>query len=681
MASLALLMPIANAAQDNAEFNPVVVYGAGFGEPVEQALPQTEVISNVQIRKSGLNTVGDILEKVGNVYMRQDLSGNMNTSPDIRGYGATASNNTVILIDGVKISQNEQAPARIWNVPVEAIDHIEIIRGSSSVLYGEGATSGVINIITNKQKDNIGVVSVGAGSYGTYTTNAYASKNLDNLKISVFGKTVNSNGYRDQSSSNLRSGGINLDYQVQNNLLLGFKYGEDKNYTLLPGYLTLTKYAQNPTQAQSALTSLYNDQAVNSTGRGKLTSAYLKYRESDSEYLLDVSRRDSSTDYFNTSWYEDDLYKSRQDAINAKVKLSNFLLQSNTAIFGMGAAHSYRNNSSNALENASWYQLAGLASIGFTSQNSNAYFVQDDWKLTDIDRVTVGYRKEYFRQNASSIGTDLNYATPYTQLQSGKNDLNAYEFQYSRELSKGINNYIKFGQSYRLPNVDDLSGHCGYQLSCSTGLILNPQVNKDLEVGSVYNVGSNRGYLKLYRSIITNEILFDKSSSGELGYNVNVPKSKRQGVEVSNSYKYNNDLSVNSSVNLIDAVFLTDTFGAMTGVNGKRISGTPNYVLGLGFDYSIDAHNALSWKTRVVGNQYSQGDNANLYKLGSYSVTDLSYRWSEKNWSLTANVNNIFDKKYFDTSILAASNSSARPYVVYPNFNRNFMLTAKYSFE
>lgn len=668
LASLALLAPIANAAQESPELNPIIVYGVGFGEPLAQALPQTEVITRNQIQKSGLNTVGDILEKLGNVFMRQDGNGNMNPSPDIRGYGATSDNNTVVLLDGVRISQNEQAPARISNIPVEAIDHIEIIRGAASVLYGEGGTSGVINIITNSQKENIGVVSMGAGSYNTYTSNAYLSRQLNALKLTVFGKTADSDGYRDQSSSKLRSGGIYLDYALSGNLSMGVKYIEDKNYSLLPGSLDLTRYANSPRWAQYDLSQI--SEPSNSDVKSQLTSMYGKYRQGDYEYIFDASRRDGDTKFLHTdNWgsHNQSSYVSRQDSISGRLKISNYLWASNVLIAGFSTMSSYRNNSS-------YDNYYFSSSSSYSTQNGNALFVQDDFRFTNVDRATLGYRKEFFRQEMTANwgGND--------SIQNRRKNLDAYEIQYSRDIMREVTNYIKYGQSYRMPNVDDTNKYDQCASSCFGKYLLNPQINRDLEIGSSYKVGAYRGYLKLYRSLIRDEVIFDIASY-QVGGNINASKTRRQGVEIFNAYQLSNQLVFNVGANWVDAKFMTNTLTSTlgevsSGYYGKRVSGTPNYILGLGLDYLVNSANLLSWKTRIVGNQYSQGDNLNTIRLGSYSVTDLSYRLTHKNLAIIANLNNVFDRKYFDSAIFY--NSS---YVVYPNFARNFMLTAKYSFD
>ena len=156
IAASLFMLASATHAQQNSDLQPVTVYGSRFQETIQNALPQTTIITATEIEKSGLTNVSEILQKLGNIPVKIDLRGGNNVSIDLRGYGDTADNNVVVLLDGVRLSEDEGAPARISIIPVEAIEHIEIHKGGSSVLYGNGATSGYINIITKKyNKDQI----------------------------------------------------------------------------------------------------------------------------------------------------------------------------------------------------------------------------------------------------------------------------------------------------------------------------------------------------------------------------------------------------------------------------------------------------------------------------------------------------------------------------------------------
>jgi iron complex outermembrane receptor protein len=54
----------------------------------------------------------------------------------------------VIMVDGVRLNENELASSVLSTIPIDTVERIEIVRGGSSVLYGEGATGGVIQIVT-----------------------------------------------------------------------------------------------------------------------------------------------------------------------------------------------------------------------------------------------------------------------------------------------------------------------------------------------------------------------------------------------------------------------------------------------------------------------------------------------------------------------------------------------------
>jgi len=158
----------------------VLIYASRFEEPVENSLPQTFIITDREIQKSGFSNVSEVLQKIGGLTVRQNLDGSTNGVIDIRGFGDAADNNVLVLLDGVRLSENEQASARTSLIPLEAIDHIEIMRGGNSVLYGDGATGGTINIVTKSNLNDLTVVSAGLGSYSTIQSSVFhARKNND----------------------------------------------------------------------------------------------------------------------------------------------------------------------------------------------------------------------------------------------------------------------------------------------------------------------------------------------------------------------------------------------------------------------------------------------------------------------------------------------------------------------
>src|SRR3569623_2712169 len=100
----------------------------------------------------------------------------------IRG---TDSNHALGMSDGVKINPGTIGGAALQNISPEMIDHIEIVKGPRSSLYGSEAIGGVVNVITRRGSADgaQGNFAVGAGSYGTRTFSVGTHYGSDQLRV------------------------------------------------------------------------------------------------------------------------------------------------------------------------------------------------------------------------------------------------------------------------------------------------------------------------------------------------------------------------------------------------------------------------------------------------------------------------------------------------------------------
>jgi len=138
------------AAQVAQVLAPVVITGARFDADPALAPIGAIVIHAEDIQRAGVSDVNAAIRKIGGVYGRQSLDGSPDFSLDLRGFGSNSSQNMVIVLDGVRLSENELSNAILSTIPVDSVERIEITRGGASVLYGAGATGGVINIVTRR---------------------------------------------------------------------------------------------------------------------------------------------------------------------------------------------------------------------------------------------------------------------------------------------------------------------------------------------------------------------------------------------------------------------------------------------------------------------------------------------------------------------------------------------------
>ena len=110
----------------------------------------TTIINNKMIKKNSHLPLGKILSKFSGINFENLYSGvDVKSSVRMRGFGEQASRNILVLINGTRISDMTIAGANLSRISIESINKIEVIKGGTgSVLFGDGAVGGAINIIT-----------------------------------------------------------------------------------------------------------------------------------------------------------------------------------------------------------------------------------------------------------------------------------------------------------------------------------------------------------------------------------------------------------------------------------------------------------------------------------------------------------------------------------------------------
>ena len=130
-----------------AEDDVIVVDAEKIEQKIDDAVEQKKTITGDDIRKSGSKTVGDALKTLPDVTVSTATAGNANESVTMQGLG---NGYVKIMIDGVSVSTDISGSTPIFQIPVENIERIEVIKGADSVLYGSDAMGGVINIVTKR---------------------------------------------------------------------------------------------------------------------------------------------------------------------------------------------------------------------------------------------------------------------------------------------------------------------------------------------------------------------------------------------------------------------------------------------------------------------------------------------------------------------------------------------------
>jgi vitamin B12 transporter len=196
----------ASAQTASSELPPVVVTSTRQETPINQQLSDVTVIDREQIEQAGQSSLAELLGRQAGIEFTANGGPGTNTSVFIRGAN---SNQTVVLVDGVRIGSATSAPANFARLPLSQIERIEVLRGPASSLYGADAIGGVIQIFTRKGSGAPRVnASAGYGTYGTYEVNAGVQGGTDMISYNVQAGHYKTNGF---SSRRQGSAGYNPD--------------------------------------------------------------------------------------------------------------------------------------------------------------------------------------------------------------------------------------------------------------------------------------------------------------------------------------------------------------------------------------------------------------------------------------------------------------------------------------
>lgn len=258
LAQLALLNTAAHAQEKNRALDTVVVTATRSPKKLSETGRVVTVISADQINRSQGKSLPELLNTVpGITFSGANNAPGISSSVFLNG---ALTGNVLVLVDGFPVNNAGSIDGSydLNAFPLDQIDHIEILKGSSSTFYGSDAVAGVINIITKhakKQGLNTSVQLAG-GSYNTFKESAGIIGALKNTGIAVNLSNTDSRGFPAATDTtgkggfrnddfHQRSASVNLEQKVSDkfslngNLQTTYNYGhlpygaftDDKNYT------------------------------------------------------------------------------------------------------------------------------------------------------------------------------------------------------------------------------------------------------------------------------------------------------------------------------------------------------------------------------------------------------------------------------------------------------------------
>jgi iron complex outermembrane receptor protein len=666
---------------------PVIVTATRFEERYLDKPVNITVITAEDIRNSTAKTVPDLLSEQAGILIHDFFGNNAaTTAVDLRGFGITGTQNTLILLDGRRLADTDLSGVQWSAIPHAAIERIEIVRGSGAVLYGDGATTGVINIITRSPAKigNQGLLQGRAGSYDTVEGQLYANYFAGNLGLNFIGSNYRSNGYRDNNTNRQANFQAELRHLGERSDT-SLKIGTDNQGIRLPGGRLVqpsTGINLLETDRRGAATPLDWAQRV-----GNRAMFDWLYETGVGQFNLGIGYRDKEqTSYFDQNGFPD--FRIADLAVwsfSPRVKFPQPLGgMPNTLVAGFDWYRwDYRLRVSNS--RASITQPFNTVDA---IQESAAFYLHNTTQLTPRLTLVAGARGERYKIDANDF---FDPTAPGAAFGSGAPAGSQEDSEYAYELALRYQFAAQWaaigrlGRSYRYANVDEIYEFGGPPLFSREFQFLRPQTAQSYDVGIERRTTGGLLRATLFMIEVTDEIHLDIFSTG-IG-NTNIPPSRRRGLELEAQQSYGPSLRLAAGYTYTDAEFKE---GVLPGspftrqnvsIAGKAVPLVPRHKVNLNATWAFAPKWRLSALASYVGDQFMDNDEGNTLgtKIPSYTLADLKLAWQGGDWRLSAAVNNLFNEKYYNYAV--RSQVVPDRYNAYPLPERNFMVAAEFAFR
>jgi vitamin B12 transporter len=466
------------------ELLPIVVTASRAPVPAEDTLSDFVIISHEEIEQAVHSSLAELLQAQRGVQIDSyGGSGNI-SSVHLRG----ASNSQVVmLLDGVRIESSSTGGPILNLIPLSIVDHIEIVFGSQSTLYGANALGGVIQIFTKQGggKTQVGV-STGYGSFGTSQESAHFVGALDSdntMKLSLgftqekssgtntiaannnslpYGYPVNPTGYKRVGLNGL----FTLDW-MQNHQL-GLKVFSSSDQYQFPGsdgdsYYSLgSPYSSRINQGVNKFTSLSifsNDHIAHDWNSQLQITKVFNFSQ-----LIDPVAGFSTGSNDSNSMPEMDL--SWQNKINVGSDILQVILESR--VQSLSAQYSFDQSGCSSPASCDFYR----------------------------SRTTNSFATSYSLERGSHLMTVSIREDAITGFDGRTNGGVSYGYKFASAW-KAV---VDLSTGYRVPTYGDLY----YPYGSNPNLV--PEASRNHEIGLTYGSQSVNSRLFLFQNIVRNFI-------------------------------------------------------------------------------------------------------------------------------------------------------------------------------
>ncbi len=644
-------------AEENVDLSRIVVTASRLAQMDYHLTSDVSVIGQEDIKTSSAGTVAGILqERLGlNVY---DKSSPKTSLVDIRGFNDTATMNVLVLVNGRKVNSIDLSGADYLQVPLAAIERIEVIRGAASVLYGDNAVGGVVNIITKEGKGPL-TVRMGSeyGSFDQRRADTEISGSQKDLSYYLYSSYADAKGYR------VNSDVLNKDYDSR----FGWTLTDILKVELM------TSWHEDDYGLPGGL----NDTELQTLGRRG---------SADDQDFGSTKDRNVHLRLDATPWPEDldlghlvfDLSYRNRDSY-AEFAAYNFGTKRMIDTLGLNAKYTFNQEVLGHevdfvtgvdlydVDNDIWGSGSNSDDITISKNEFGAYV------FGEFEVVTDTFINAGTRYQRADYSFDQRSGTPNYEKQKADEQVSMVGVKH--EYAPGSNVHASVEQTFRFLATDEW-----YDTWSGLNTGLDHQKGLQYEVGLKHNLRDTTTIgITPYWIEIEDEIFFDPKS-GFFGSNSNYDTTRRLGIEL----EQRTNLLKLVEVDVLDRweVFTSYIYQEpefLKGANdGRQIPMVANNQWTAGTSFGFWEHYGFSVTGRYTGSRFAINDTLNeTAKVKPNIVVDTKLSYRQPDYQVYVAVDNIFGEKYF-SYVAKTVGSSVKDY--YPAPERTFRVGASILF-
>ena len=674
-----LLLSLGNLvhADEAADLGTIVVEASRSNDTVGDMNKDVNIITSEDIANSPDKSLPQLLSEVPGVEARVNSSVK-DTKIDMGGFGESSLSNVVVLMDGRRLNTPDLSGSDLSLIDLDSIDHIEVIQGAGTVLYGDNASGGVINIITKKGQENTKpsiTLTSEVDSYKGNKDGMNISGGLPKLTYQFDYDRQQTNNYRTFDNYWANDYNTRLNYNPTDIFGIDFSQGYHLDRYRLPGGISIGNYF-------STFRGVTID-GIDSVGRTGVNPFAIAYgTTSDSHFDLTPHLK------FDAGGSNGDLSlftSSRKSISNIVDPGSGFSTNYETESYEFQPKLILSTPLTDRLDNK---LTAGYDYIYYTEKRriNSPHSLED---VVDASEASQGVYlldelilDKHWLLNTGVRGAWAGYVFNQKQQTPTKFDRSATTEGYDGGVGYKYNPdskvFVNYTRSYRLPNFDEFfqdpfpGGPGGdFPESINSGLTY--------QVGNQYQLGiKDQSFKGINLGATFSEVqykneIYDDPNLGNTNYS---GRTRHYSEEADISVElFNKKIEPFANITFQQTEFVKGQY------SGKQIPDVPDHLAHAGITCRPLDRLSTTISTDFVGKRFGIGDDANLYpKVKRYETVDWSARYRFKNVEVWVSLNNIFNTRYFVYGSSYGLDYGSAPEVYYPAPGRNLEAGVKMKF-